>query len=127
MPSQADPSRRRTSHPVEYFKAVGDALAQDLQKGSDLKTSGLKGVREINLGGDVDKHHGLGLAAEGVLQQLRQLGVAEGHMLGVVRGQRRHHVPERAQTPVYVLCLLQPLPRRLTFSHPLAAWVHAHA
>jgi len=74
-----------------------------------------------HLWGYVDEHHGLGLAAEGVLQQLCQLGVAEGHVLCVALRQRGHDVAQRAQAPVDVLCLLQPVPSRLTPAHPLAA------
>ena len=69
--------------------------------------------------------HGLGLAAEGVLQQLRQLAVAEGHVLGVALRQRGHHVPQRAQAAVDVLGLLQPVARGLAPAHPLAACAHS--
>ena len=69
----------------------------------------------------MNEHHGLGLAAERVLQQLRQLGVAEGHVLCVALRQCRHHVPQRAQAPIDVLCLLQALSCGLTPPYPFAA------
>ena len=69
----------------------------------------------------MDEHHGLGLAAEGVLEQLGELGVAEGNVLGIARGQCGHDVPQSGEAAVDVLGLLQPLPCRLALAHPLAA------
>ncbi len=53
---------------------------------------------------DVHEHHHLGLAAEAVLQQLRELAVAEGDV-AAAGGQGRHHVAQRAQAAVDVLGL----------------------
>ena len=39
-----------------------------------------------DLRSDMDKHHGFGLSAQGVLQQLSQLAVAEGNV-GLLVGQ----------------------------------------
>ena len=76
--------------------------------------------RRSNLWGDVHEHHGFGLALQRVLQQLSQLGVAEGRV-AVLIGQAGHHVPQRRQALIDVLCLLQAIPRRLAPAHPLAA------
>ncbi len=72
-----------------------------------------------DLGGDVDEHHGLGAAGEGVLQQRGELGVAVGHV-GGVRGQCGHDGAQGGQGAVDVARLHQPLPRRLAAPHPLA-------
>ena len=71
----------------------------------------------------MDECHGLGLAAQGVLQELGELGVAEGDVV-LLGGQGRHDVPQSAQALVDVLGLLQPVPRRLALPHPLAACSH---
>ena len=47
--------------------------------------------RAADLRSDVDEHHGFGLPAQGVLQQLSQLAVAEGNVSLLV-GQGRHHI-----------------------------------
>ena len=73
-----------------------------------------------NLWGDVHEHHGFGLALQRVLQQLSQLGVAEG-CVAVLIGEAGHHVPQRRQALVDVLSLLQAIPGRLAPAHPLAA------
>lgn len=74
----------------------------------------------MHLWRNVHEHHGLGLVGQGVLQQLRELGVAVGHML-VMGRQGRHHIPKCRQAAVDVLGLLQPIPRRLAAANSLTA------
>ena len=71
----------------------------------------------------MNERHGLGLAAQGVLQELGELGVAEGDVV-LLGSQGRHHIPQRAQALVDVLGLLQPVSCRLALPHPLTACTH---
>ena len=68
----------------------------------------------------MDEGHGFGLAAQGVLQELSELGVAEGDVV-LLGGQGGHHITQCAQALVDVLGLLQPVPSRFALAHPLTA------
>ena len=59
------------------------------------------------LGRDVDKHQGLAVAAQAVLQEVSQLGVSVGNMR-VLLSQGHDHVAEVGKRLVYVLGLGQP-------------------
>ena len=58
------------------------------------------------LGGDVDKHQGLAVAPQTVLEEVGQLGVPVRHV-GVLLGEGHDHVPEVGQRLVDVLGLRQ--------------------
>lgn len=68
----------------------------------------------------VDEHHGFGLPLQRVLQQLRELRIAEGHV-AVLVGQGCHDVAQRREAAVDVLGLFQALSRRFAAAHPLAS------
>ena len=62
------------------------------------------------LGGDVDEHQGLAVAAQAVLEEVGELRVAVGNV-GVLLGERHDDVAEVGQGLVDVLGLGQSQPR----------------
>ena len=72
------------------------------------------------LGGDVDEHQGLTVAAQAVLEEVGELGVAVGNV-GVLLGERHDDVAEVGQGLVDVLGLSQSHSLASTFLYPLAA------
>ena len=72
------------------------------------------------LGGDVDEHQGLAVAAQAVLEEVGELRVAVGNVR-VLLGERHDDVAEVGQGLVDVLCLGQPHTLAPTLLHSLAA------
>lgn len=66
----------------------------------------------------LDHHEGLAVAAERVLQQVGQLGVAEGHV-ALPGAQSIDDVPQRREGLVDVLCLTEPAALRTRPPHTL--------
>mmetsp|Transcript_20374 Transcript_20374/g.56767 ORF Transcript_20374/g.56767 Transcript_20374/m.56767 type:complete len:246 (+) Transcript_20374:2002-2739(+) len=81
-------------------------------------TSGL--LVRGGFGRDVHEHHDLGLSRQAVRQQLRELAVAEGHVLLLV-GQGGHHITQGREGAVDVVGLHQAIPFCLTLVIALAA------
>lgn len=71
---------------------------------------GAGGGRAV-MGRTLDEHKGLAVSAEGVLEKEGQLAVSERNML-LLRNQSCHHITERAQTLVNVLCFFEPVAGR---------------
>ena len=69
---------------------------------------------------DVDKHEGLAVAPEAVLEEMRQLRVPVRDV-GVLLGEGHDDVPEIGQGLVDVLGLSQPHPLATTVLDPFAA------
>lgn len=78
------------------------------QRGAGSRGQTWKGVESR---GDGGHHGGFAVAAEGVLEDARELGVPVGDVRAHAAGvrQRRYHVAQRAQALVDLLALLQPL------------------
>ena len=72
------------------------------------------------LGGDVDEHQGLAVAAQAVLEEVGELRVAVGNV-GVLLGERHDDVAEVGQGLVDVLGLGQSQPLAPAVLDPLAS------
>ena len=72
------------------------------------------------LGGDVDEHQGLTVAAQAVLEKVGELGVAVGNV-GVLLGEGHDDVAEVGQRLVDVLGLGQSQPLAPAVLDPLAS------
>mmetsp|Transcript_49217 Transcript_49217/g.111493 ORF Transcript_49217/g.111493 Transcript_49217/m.111493 type:complete len:244 (-) Transcript_49217:168-899(-) len=70
---------------------------------------------------EVRHHHRLGVAAQRVLQQARELGVAVGDVRGLAVHERGDHVPQSGEREVNLGRLLEPLARRPGLALPLGA------
>ena len=71
-------------------------------------------------GAAVGAHGRLGVPAQRILQQPRQLRVSVRDMRRASVHQRRDNIPERGQREVDLGGLLQPVPRRARLALPLA-------
>jgi hypothetical protein len=80
------------------------------------------GASHLEGGADHGHHGGLAVAAEGVLEDARELGVAVGDVLAAAGvGERGDDVAEGAQALVDLLGLLEALARRAREAHALGA------